>query len=40
VRFTRVSKIEQDLEHKMDMLVKYGVEGRNIYEPSLMKVLV
>jgi DNA invertase Pin-like site-specific DNA recombinase len=33
--YARVSKIEQNLNRKMDMLVKYRVDGRNIYNEKM-----
>jgi len=35
IGYARVSKIEQNLDRQMDMLVKYGVDERNIYNEKM-----
>jgi DNA invertase Pin-like site-specific DNA recombinase len=35
IGYARVSKVEQNLDRQMDMLVKYGVDERNIYNEKM-----
>lgn len=35
VGYARVSKVEQNLDRQIDMLVKYGVDKRNIYDEKI-----